>query len=72
MSSVGNRQNEIMKVLTIMASTFIPLTFMAGIYGMNFEWMPELGIRAAYPTLLVAMALVAGFMLVWFRRKGWL
>jgi len=72
MSSVGNRQNEIMKVLTIMASIFIPLTFMAGIYGMNFEWMPELGIRAAYPTLLASMAVVAGFMLLWFHRKGWL
>lgn len=72
LSSVGNRQNEIMKVLTIMASIFIPLTFMAGIYGMNFEDMPELRVRWAYPLLLIAMAVVAVGMVLYFRRKGWL
>ena len=72
LSSIGNRQNEVMKVLTIMASIFIPLTFMAGIYGMNFENMPELRIRWGYPFLLAAMVLVAAGMAVYFRHKGWL
>ena len=69
---VSNRMNEVMKVLTIMASIFIPLTFMAGIYGMNFEHMPELHVQWAYPVLWIAMALVVVTMLVFFRRKGWL
>ena len=72
LSSVGNRQNEVMKVLTIMASIFIPLTFMAGIYGMNFENMPELHSKWAYPMLLAAMVVVAVGMVLYFRRKGWL
>ncbi|MBU0618253.1 MAG: hypothetical protein KKI02_11085, partial [Planctomycetes bacterium] len=72
LSSVGNRQNEVMKVLTIMASIFIPLTFMAGLYGMNFENMPELSTPWAYPFLLAAMVVVAVGMLLYFRRKGWL
>jgi magnesium transporter len=72
LSSVGNRQNEVMKVLTIMASIFIPLTFMAGIYGMNFENMPELHSVWGYPFLLAAMVIVAVGMIVYFRRKGWL
>jgi magnesium transporter len=71
LSSVGQRQNEVMKVLTIMASIFIPLTFMAGVYGMNFRYMPELGMRWAYPALLGMMALVAAGMAWYFRRKGW-
>ena len=72
LSSVGNRQNEVMKVLTIMASIFIPLTFMAGIYGMNFENMPELRAAWGYPLLLTSMAAVAIGMIVYFRRKRWL
>ena len=73
LSSVGNRQNEVMKVLTIMASIFIPLTFMAGIYGMNFQNMPELESQlGATRLLLAAMITVAGGMIVYFRRKGWL
>jgi magnesium transporter len=72
LSGVGNRQNEVMKVLTIMASIFIPLTFMAGIYGMNFENMPELHSAWGYPFLLAAMVVVAVGMTVFFRRKGWL
>jgi magnesium transporter len=72
MSSVSNRMNEIMKVLTIMASVFIPLTFMAGVYGMNFENMPELGMPWAYPALLVAMGAVAAGLLAFFRKRGWL
>lgn len=72
LSMMGARTGEVTKVLTIMASIFIPLTFFAGIYGMNFEYMPELRIPWAYPTLLVAMATLAGGMVLYFRRKGWL
>ena len=72
MSSVSNRMNEIMKVLTIMASIFIPLTFLAGIYGMNFEGMPELGIPWAYPAILGIMGALAIGLLVFFRKRGWL
>jgi magnesium transporter len=71
-STVSQRTNEVMKVLTIMASIFIPLTFMAGIYGMNFQHMPELAIPWAYPALWVAMLAVGGGMVLWFRNKGWL
>ncbi len=72
LSSIANRQNDVMKVLTIMASVFIPLTFMAGIYGMNFDNMPELHYRWSYPLLWCAMLLVAGGMIYFFYRKGWL
>ena len=72
LSSVANRQNEVMKVLTIMASIFIPLTFMAGVYGMNFENMPELHSTWGYPLLLATMLVVGGGMTLYFRRKGWL
>jgi magnesium transporter len=61
-----------MKVLTVMASIFIPLTFLAGIYGMNFQHMPELTHPWAYPALLGIMGVVALGMLWFFRRKGWL
>lgn len=69
---VSHRTNEVMKVLTIMASIFIPLTFMAGIYGMNFEYMPELNFRYGYPLLWLAMLIVGGGMVLFFYRKGWL
>jgi magnesium transporter len=72
MSGVSNKMNEVMKVLTIIATIFIPLSFFAGLYGMNFDYMPELHVRWAYPTLLGAMALVAGGMLWYFRKSGWL
>jgi magnesium transporter len=71
-STMGQRTNEVMKVLTIMASIFIPLTFMAGLYGMNFDYLPELHYAWAYPVLLGLMALVAIVMLIYFRRRGWL
>jgi len=71
-ASVGQRSNDVMKVLTIMASIFIPLTFLAGLYGMNFDYLPELHYRWAYPLLLGLMLLVAAGMLVYFRRQGWL
>ncbi len=72
LSSVSNRMNEVMKVLTIIATMFIPLTFLVGVYGMNFERMPELGWWWAYPSLWVIMLAIAGGMLAFFRRKGWL
>jgi len=72
LSSVSNRMNEVMKVLTIIATLFIPLTFIAGVYGMNFRYMPELGWKAGYPAVLAVMAVVAGAMLLYFRKKGWL
>jgi magnesium transporter len=72
MSSIANRTNEVMKVLTIMASIFIPLTFMAGIYGMNFEHMPELHVWWAYPMVWATMLAVGGGMLVYFWKKGWI
>jgi magnesium transporter len=72
MSAMGHRMNEIMKVLTVMASIFIPLTFLAGIYGMNFQNMPELGFRWGYPVLLGVMVVLGIGMLAYFRRKDWL
>jgi magnesium transporter len=72
LSSVSNKMNEVMKVLTIFASIFIPLTFMAGVYGMNFKFMPELEWRWAYPALWIAMATVATFLIIFFKRKKWL
>jgi len=71
LSSMGQRTNEVMKVLTIMASIFIPLTFMAGVYGMNFEFMPELQLPWAYPALWMAMLSVAGGMIWYFKKKNW-
>ena len=72
LSVISNRMNEVMKVLTIIATIFIPLTFLAGIYGMNFQFMPELGWRPAYFVVLGVMIAVAGGMFVFFRRKNWL
>ncbi len=72
LSSISNRMNEIMKVLTIFAAIFIPLTFVAGIYGMNFEFMPELKWRWSYPLIWVVLAGITGTMLVYFRRRRWL
>lgn len=72
LTTVSNRLNEVMKVLTIIATIFIPLTFVVGIYGMNFDYMPELRWRWAYPVVMAAMAAVAGGMLWYFRRKHWI
>lgn len=72
LSSLSNRMNEVMKVLTIISTIFIPLTFLVGVYGMNFEYMPELGQRWAYPTLWVIMLGVAASMWLFFRRKRWI
>jgi len=78
LSSVSNKMNEVMKVLTVIATIFIPLTFIAGIYGMNFNPersplnMPELNWRWGYPAVWGVMVLVTIGMLIFFRRKGWL
>jgi magnesium transporter len=72
LSSVSNRMNEVMKVLTIIATIFIPLTFIAGLYGMNFKYMPELEWHSGYPLALGVMLLMAAVMVVYFRRKKWL
>ena len=72
LSSVSNRMNEVMKVLTIFASIFVPLTFVAGIYGMNFAHMPELGWRWSYPIFWGVIVLLVVLMLNYFRRKQWL
>ena len=72
LSSLNNRMNAVMKVLTIIATIFMPLTFLAGVYGMNFKHMPELDWRWGYPVILLLMASVVVFMLISFRRKKWL
>jgi magnesium transporter len=72
LSSLSNRMNQVMKVLTLIATIFIPLTFIAGIYGMNFQHMPELGWKWAYPAVLGGMTAIGLAMLVWFKRKRWL
>jgi len=72
LSSVSNKLNETMKVLTVFSTIFIPLTFITGIYGMNFDFMPELKWKWAYPTLWLTFFVVAGGLLVYFRRKRWL
>lgn len=72
LTSVSNRTNDVMKVLTVMASIFIPLTFIAGVYGMNFEYMPELGFTWAYPAVLATMVVVGLGLLGIFRWRGWI
>ncbi len=72
LSSISNRMNEVMKVLTLIATIFIPLTFIAGIYGMNFQRMPELGWRWGYFTVLIVMGCVGAAMVFFFKRKRWL
>ena len=78
LSAVSNRMNEVMKVLTIIATIFIPLSFIAGVYGMNFDtsvsrWnMPELALAWGYPAAVLGMAAVAVGLLVFIRRKGWI
>jgi magnesium transporter len=71
LSSVSNRMNEVMKVLTIMSTIFIPLTFIAGVYGMNFRHMPELERTWGYPMALGIMAATAIGMVIYFRRRRW-
>lgn len=72
LSVVSNRMNEIMKVLTIFSAIMLPLTFIAGVYGMNFDNMPELHSRYGYYTVVIIMLVVAVSMLIYFKRKGWI
>ena len=72
LSSISNKMNEVMKVLTIIATIFIPLTFLAGVYGMNFRYMPELEWRWGYFTALFLMAVVGIGMVIYVRKKKWL
>ncbi len=72
LSSVSYRLNAVMRVLTVITTIFMPLSFIASIYGMNFEYMPELRWPWGYPVVLALMGLVAAAMLVGFRRRGWL
>ena len=72
LSSVSNKMNEIMKVLTIISTTFIPLSFLAGFYGMNFKYMPELSSTFSYPILIITMFSIFILMFYFFRRKKWL
>ena len=72
MSILSNRMNRVMQVLTLMASIFIPLTLVAGIYGMNFEHMPELHLRWGYPAALLAMVGIGVGMALFFRHRGWI
>jgi magnesium transporter len=71
LSSVSNRLNEVMKVLTIIATIFMPLTFLAGVYGMNFKFMPELEWRWGYFGVLGIMLGVALYMVYYFKKKKW-
>ena len=68
----GQRMNQIMKFLTVISSIFIPLTFIVGIYGMNFKYMPELNNPKGYFNVLVVMAILSISLLLYFIRKGWL
>lgn len=72
LSALTQRTNEVMKTLTMMSTIFIPLTFLAGLYGMNFHFMPELRWRWSYPIVLAVMLLVVVILLRYFRQRGWL
>jgi len=72
LTTISNRMNAVMKVLTMIATIFIPLTFIAGIYGMNFQYMPELNWRWAYLVVWIVMCLIGAAMLIFFKRKKWL
>jgi magnesium transporter len=72
MSFAAQKTNDVMKVLTIFSVFFMPLTFIVGIYGMNFEFMPELKQKWGYPIVLIVMAIVTGVIYQWFRKKKWL
>lgn len=72
LSQLSHRMNEIMKLLTLVGTIFIPLTFIAGVYGMNFAYMPELQWRYGYPTIMLLMLVLAIGMLYGFRRKRWI
>lgn len=72
LSSISNKMNEVMKVLTVISTIFIPLTFIVGVYGMNFKYMPELGWRGGYFGVLVIMLIIGLVMVLYFKKKKWL
>ena len=72
LSSISNKMNEIMKVLTIISTIFIPLTFLAGLEGMNFKYMPELDLEWGYPALLLIMLAIVIMMVRFFRKHKWI
>lgn len=72
LSSIGNKTNDVMKILTIFSAIFIPLTFLAGIYGMNFRYFPELDLPGAYPAFWIVTLAIIALMLGYFKRKKWL
>ena len=72
MSFTAQKTNEVVKVLTIFSVFFMPLTFIVGIYGMNFEFMPEVKSKWGYPAVMVLMLMVTGSIFFWFKRKKWL
>lgn len=71
LSTASNRMNSVMKTLTVFSAIFMPLTFIVGVYGMNFKYMPELDTRLGYPVIWGIMLITTGAMLVYFRRRGW-
>jgi magnesium transporter len=68
----SHRTNEVVRVLTVFSVFFLPLTFVVGIYGMNFDFMPELRQRWGYPAIIIGMGIVTLAIYTWFRRRGWL
>jgi magnesium transporter len=72
LSNVSNRMNQIMKVLAIISTVFIPLTFVVGVYGMNFDYLPELHWRYGYPIVMIGMGVLVILQFLFFWRKGWL
>ncbi len=72
MSFAAQRTNDVVKILTIFSVFFMPLTFIVGIYGMNFDFMPELRSRWGYPAVLIVMALITVIIYLWFKKNKWL
>jgi magnesium transporter len=72
MSYNGQKTNEVMKVLTLFSAYFLPLTFIVGVYGMNFKYMPELSWEYGYPITIGVMILLFIFIYLWFRKRKWL
>jgi len=71
MNTLNTRMNEVMRVLTVISTIFIPLTFIVGVYGMNFEFMPELHWKLSYPVVMITMLLITSGMIYYFRRRKW-